>query len=66
MKEYWVNVYEPLRVDITPKMYGCGHNNLKDAEYCVNLGMRKHSYRLHVREFETKEAKELYLKMKLW
>ncbi len=53
MKEYWVNVYE----------FSLGNKYVNEyiAKAVANKTTR---YRLHVREFDTKEAKELYLKMK--
>lgn len=56
MKEYWVNVYE--------KDWG---RCWEDKNECIRRGNNTHmtfqgplKYRLHVREFKTKEAKELY------
>lgn len=64
MKEYWVNVYEGKYLSDMLRLIG---NKWKSAELSknhINAGNRKLNCRLHVREFDTREAKELYLKLK--
>lgn len=52
MKEYWVNVYNF-------NICGGKYCNIEECMYSV---MSDVYYRLHVREFDTREAKELYLR----
>lgn len=56
MKEYWVNVYDDNYCNPERKWYQ------KPSHKYTSYG--KVHYRLHVREFDTREAKELYLALK--
>lgn len=58
MKEYWVNVYKGA--------IGSKYDTVEQAiALNPNAYIKKEiKYRLHVREFETREAKELYLILK--
>lgn len=58
MKEYWVNVYGE------DNELGMQFKTIAIAKEFYKNGYKNINYRIHVREFETKEAKELYLKMK--
>lgn len=57
MKEYWVNVYKDDYI------MGAYYSRESAVDFGDQLGGGI-GYRLHVREFDTKEAKELYLAYK--